>query len=202
MPRRQRVPSNTVAEVISSSRRRCCICYGLVGDLSLKRGQVAHLDRDPSNNDSDNLAFLCLDHHDVYDSRMSQSRGFAPKEIKKYREELYAAIRKREDRDKISEEPEVKIREETRSTIAIELSLLNTGVLYQIEVPLDANLGRVVDAMAKQVGLSANDPSGRPLVWDMYSDTRKAHLDRALTVRENHLEGGERVMLYYQMVAG
>jgi hypothetical protein len=47
-------------EVLTSSRRRCAMCFGLKRDHIIKRGQIAHLDGDHSNNDPDNLAFLCL----------------------------------------------------------------------------------------------------------------------------------------------
>jgi hypothetical protein len=85
---RTRVPESIQAEVVTSCRRRCCICYGLNGDLELKRGQIAHLDKDRNNNKIDNLAFLCMDHHDEHDSRTSQSKSFLIQEIKGYREEL------------------------------------------------------------------------------------------------------------------
>ena len=64
----------------------------LTGDLSEKKGQIAHLDRDPSNSDPDNLAFLCLEHHDEYDSRPSQSKGLTIEEVKRYRADLPAAL--------------------------------------------------------------------------------------------------------------
>jgi hypothetical protein len=35
------------------------------------------------------LAFLCLPHHDQYDSGTSQSKSFRPAEVKVYRDELY-----------------------------------------------------------------------------------------------------------------
>jgi hypothetical protein len=57
-----------------------------------KSGQIAHIDRDPSNSVSDNLAFLCLPHHDRYDGRTSQSKGFTPDEVKVYRSELYSFL--------------------------------------------------------------------------------------------------------------
>jgi len=76
-------------EVLLKSRRRCCLCYGLTGDHGLKRGQLAHLDGDPANDMPDNLAFLCFDHHDQYDSRTSQSKSFQIGEVKAYREKLY-----------------------------------------------------------------------------------------------------------------
>jgi hypothetical protein len=64
----------------------------LSGDATVKQGQIAHLDQDASNNSVSNLAFLCLDHHDQYDSRTSQSKGFTESEVKSYRDQLYADL--------------------------------------------------------------------------------------------------------------
>ena len=74
------------------SRRRCCICYGLNRDVQIKQGQIAHLDGNPSNDALDNLAFLCLAHHDIFDSKTSQSKGLTPQEVRKYRKELHEII--------------------------------------------------------------------------------------------------------------
>jgi hypothetical protein len=89
MTKRKKVPSENETEVLTRSRRRCCICYGLSRDNAVKQGQVAHLDQDPSNTSEENLAFLCLEHHDQYDSRTSQSKGLQISEVKAYRTELY-----------------------------------------------------------------------------------------------------------------
>ena len=58
----------------------------------MKAGQIAHLDGDRVNNRIDNLAFLCLVHHDDYDSRTSQRKGLTLQEVKRYREELTISI--------------------------------------------------------------------------------------------------------------
>lgn len=92
MTDRKTISPNVVADVISASRRRCCICFALRQDDSEKKGQIAHLDRDASNNSPDNLAFLCLDHHDQYDSRTSQAKGLTIEEVKRYRTELLAFL--------------------------------------------------------------------------------------------------------------
>jgi hypothetical protein len=92
MADRKRIPETTIAALLASARRRCCICVALTGDLGEKKGQIAHLDRDPSNSIPDNLAFLCLEHHDEYDSRPSQSKGLTIEEVKRYRAELSAAL--------------------------------------------------------------------------------------------------------------
>lgn len=89
---RKKIPQKTADRVLVTSRRRCCICYGLNRDVSIKKGQIAHLDQNSQNSDFDNLAFLCHDHHDEYDSRTSQSRNLAIGEVKKYRAELYENV--------------------------------------------------------------------------------------------------------------
>ena len=89
---RARLDEKTVEKVLVRSRRRCCMCYGLHRDTSIKQGQIAHLDRDSSNPKYDNLAFLCLEHHDQFDSKTSQSKWFVPEEVKKYRDELYSYV--------------------------------------------------------------------------------------------------------------
>jgi len=92
MSTRQRVPSRVEASVLLHSKRRCCLCVYLSGDSSQKRGQIAHLDGDPDNNDEDNLAFLCLEHHDQYDSRASVSKGLTIAEVKRYRQKLHTSL--------------------------------------------------------------------------------------------------------------
>lgn len=92
MSHRTKIPREIVADVVTASRRRCCICYALRRDESEKKGQIAHLDRDAANNTPNNLAFFCLEHHDQYDSRTSQSKGLTDDEVKRYRTELLAFV--------------------------------------------------------------------------------------------------------------
>lgn len=68
------------------------MCFGLSRDLDLKAGQIAHIDKKNSNNSEDNLAFLCLKHHDEYDSTTSQRKNVTPVELKSFRDELHAAV--------------------------------------------------------------------------------------------------------------
>ena len=91
---RKIVPKAVETEVLVASRRRCCLCFGLKSDLGEKRGQLAHLDHDRDNNTEGNLAYLCLEHHDRYDSRTSQSKNYTIGEVKRYRKELYTAVLK------------------------------------------------------------------------------------------------------------
>jgi hypothetical protein len=89
---RKPVPEDTQASVLLKARRRCCICFGLNRDTSIKQGQISHLDGNAANNVEDNLAFLCFDHHDQYDSATRQSKNFTREEVKRFRSELHEAI--------------------------------------------------------------------------------------------------------------
>jgi hypothetical protein len=37
------VPGDIQDQIVLLSRRRCCICFSLCGDVDLKAGQIAHL---------------------------------------------------------------------------------------------------------------------------------------------------------------
>ena len=89
---RKAVPQETQVEVLAACRRRCAICFGLNRDTGIKPGQIAHLDQDAANPSPDNLVFLCLEHHDQFDSRPSQSKGLTSHEVRRYRQELATAI--------------------------------------------------------------------------------------------------------------
>jgi hypothetical protein len=93
MPRKRKdLSQETECAVLAASRRRCCICFGLNRDITLKKGQIAHLDRNAQNAKLDNLSFMCLEHHDEYDSRTSQAKGFTLGEVRRFRDELYVAV--------------------------------------------------------------------------------------------------------------
>ena len=91
---RKKIPKKNETKVLTLSRRRCCICYGLSNDFEIKNGQIAHLDQNSENFKIENLSWLCFVHHDQYDSRTSQSKNFTINEVKQYREELYDFINK------------------------------------------------------------------------------------------------------------
>jgi hypothetical protein len=89
---RKAVRQETQVEVLAACRRRCAICFGLNRDTVIKPGQIAHLDRDAANPSIDNLVFLCLVHHDQFDSTTSQSKGLTSDEVRRFRQELTTAI--------------------------------------------------------------------------------------------------------------
>lgn len=86
---RPKLPTQIETAILVRSRRRCCICFGLNRDTELKAGQIAHLDHQSSNQSEGNLAFLCFNHHDSYDSTTSQSKNLTIGEVKSFRDELY-----------------------------------------------------------------------------------------------------------------
>src|ERR1035441_1817146 len=89
---RKPTPPEVELNVLEQSRRRCALCFHLNGDLREKHGQIAHLDQDRANYAEDNLAFLCMEHHSVYDSKTSQHKNYTIQEVKKARTILCEAI--------------------------------------------------------------------------------------------------------------
>lgn len=94
MMARKKVTPATEGDVLVSSKRRCALCFGINEDDSEKRGQIAHVDKDSSNSTSENLVFLCFDHHDAYDSTTRQSKNYTSKEVQYYRNQLYMHLKK------------------------------------------------------------------------------------------------------------
>lgn len=68
------------------------MCFHLEGDLEEKRGQLAHINHERSNSREDNLVFLCMDHHSLYDSTTSQHKNYTDNEVRNARTRLYEAI--------------------------------------------------------------------------------------------------------------
>lgn len=100
------------ARVLTNCARRCCLCFHLKRDFSEKEGQIAHLDHDKTNGAEDNLAFLCLPHHSLYDSRTSQHKNYTILEVKAARKKLLERVDSFEsDEDAIEEESEEPIEE-------------------------------------------------------------------------------------------
>jgi hypothetical protein len=92
---RKAVPVDTATAVLLKSARRCALCFHLKGELDETIGQIAHLDKDPSNSEEDNLAFLCLPHHTLFDSKASQHKNYTTHEVRSARNKLYEAIAQR-----------------------------------------------------------------------------------------------------------
>ncbi|MFH1011690.1 MAG: hypothetical protein V1784_10715, partial [bacterium] len=61
-------------------------------DYSVKPGQISHLNDDPSDSGINNLVWLCLLHHDQFDSSTSQSKNLTKAEVRHYRDQLYKQV--------------------------------------------------------------------------------------------------------------
>lgn len=68
------------------------MCYGLKGTLDVADGQIAHLDQNRGNAAIENLAYLCLQCHKIYDSTSNRTLAFTAGEISLYRKKLYLAL--------------------------------------------------------------------------------------------------------------
>ncbi|MGC2236176.1 MAG: hypothetical protein WA584_08445 [Pyrinomonadaceae bacterium] len=90
--KRARISKSIEMQVLVASMRRCCLCYFLKRRKNEQKGQLAHLNHNRSNSDFSNLVYLCLNHHDDYDSRTSQSKGYTVKEVEEYRRRLYEEL--------------------------------------------------------------------------------------------------------------
>jgi hypothetical protein len=53
--------------------------------MGIVEGQIAHIDRDASNASESNLAFLCLNHHNEYDTKKKQSKNLTPMEVRRFK---------------------------------------------------------------------------------------------------------------------
>ena len=92
MSTRRSLPKSAEAEVLIRSLRHCCLCYFHERIQSVRRGQIAHLNRDHNDHAADNLVWLCLDHHAEYDSRPSQSKGWKISEVRHWRDQMYSYL--------------------------------------------------------------------------------------------------------------
>lgn len=87
--KRKSIPIAIETAVLIRSRRRCCLCVFWEDDRLQKDGQIAHVDHDPSNCAEDNLAYLCLKHHNEYDSKQIQGKNISQQEIRHAQNELF-----------------------------------------------------------------------------------------------------------------
>lgn len=90
---RKRTPAQDETTVLEKSARRCALCFYLVGDLTEKHGQIAHIDKNSSNSSEKNLVFLCIEHHSLYDSKTSQHKNYTEGELRRAKTALEGAIR-------------------------------------------------------------------------------------------------------------
>jgi hypothetical protein len=130
---RKAIPDATQTNIFLKSRRRCSLCFWLKGEDEVKKGQLAHLDGDNENASEDNLVFLCLEHHDEYDSIPRLSKGLREQEVRRWRDELYKEMeyRFRTVREYSCELTVVRLRrtiaDPQYGNYCVEFRLKNTG---------------------------------------------------------------------------
>ena len=89
---RKKIRPEVETAVLAKSARRCTLCFHLQDDLNEQLGQIAHLDRDRTNGAEDNLAWMCLEHHSLYDSKTKQHKNYTLREVKSARGKLYDLV--------------------------------------------------------------------------------------------------------------
>jgi hypothetical protein len=156
MASRKQIPAEVQKEVLLKSRRRCCLCFWLEGIDEVVRGQIAHLDHDASNNALDNLAFLCFDHHDEYDSTPNVSKGLQRPEVIQWRDALYEELEYR-FRSVRARKAELTITRfemvDTRATFRLAFRLRNVG---------EATLANATLSIRLPANVSAESPRKSP----------------------------------------
>ncbi|MBD1899941.1 GUN4 domain-containing protein [Trichocoleus sp. DQ-A3] len=146
---RKPIPPSIEIEVLTQSARRCCICFGLYQKFDVIKGQIAHLDHDNTNNKLDNLAFLCLDCHDEYDSKTSQGKGLTLQEVKRYRKLLYQEITKL--RSLRTTQAPASIIDGLNQTIETEEAPLQSEIMNQ-EPLMQSSSSEYPDVLSSELG--------------------------------------------------
>lgn len=86
------VPGNIATALMFRSDRTCCVCH--------ERGepiQIHHIDEDPSNNDPDNLAVLCLHCHDETQIKGGFGRKLDAEQVVYYRNDWHRRVAARKE---------------------------------------------------------------------------------------------------------
>ncbi|MBX9721910.1 MAG: hypothetical protein K2X81_10985, partial [Candidatus Obscuribacterales bacterium] len=162
---RKKIPQATETDILTKSRRRCCFCYGLNQDEEAKKGQVAHLDQDNTNFTEDNLAFLCFNHHDEYDSKTRQSKNLTMPEAKRYRSELYKALSAKTDT--VTQIEVICIHIEYGKGLSCPTDALNlaTSIIYatqrKIEVKFEIYMDKIIELKKFIETIDTSDPAKR-----------------------------------------
>ena len=136
------VPDDISAEVMFQHDRTCCVCR----DPGLQV-QIHHIDEDPTNHAIDNLAVLCLEHHEQTQTRGGFARKLRAADVIPYRDDWVRRVRDR--RDKADDPP-----------IAASVIFPDVEIRFEPRAPYETaevNSGRVLSLV--RIGLKA---SGQP----------------------------------------
>jgi hypothetical protein len=86
--KRPSIPPKTLDKILSWSNRHCCMCE----KQCTVNIEIHHLDKNPQNNELDNLIPLCFDCHgnlEHYNNKHPKGLKYRINEIKKRREQIY-----------------------------------------------------------------------------------------------------------------
>jgi len=86
---RKKIPSDVQAKILFMNDMTCCICR----DRS-KGVQIHHIDGNPNNNDSNNLAVVCTNHQDKIHKLGGITKGISPEVLRKYKYNWELAVRR------------------------------------------------------------------------------------------------------------
>ena len=151
--KRKSIPAGIEARVLIDSSRRCCLCFGLEQDFKIKDGQIAHIDRDSSNSTYDNLAWLCLNHHNQYDTMPRLTKRLIPKELKGYRERLYQLVaEKRRKEQEAYITPSLSVPSLSKAHLAYVRFDPNTMFIYH-----SANISSITDSGCLDVTITFDE---------------------------------------------
>jgi hypothetical protein len=89
---RRRPTAGVETAVLVASHRKCCLCFYWDQHKGRRKGQIAHVNGKAYDSRFENLVWLCIEHHDEYDSRTSQSKGITAGELREFRDRLYKEL--------------------------------------------------------------------------------------------------------------
>ena len=117
---RTEIPSKVAADVVFQQDHTCCVCR--------ERGlaiQIHHMDDDPANNAIENLAVLCLQHHNETQISGGFGRQLAYLEVRRYCDDWIERVRKRrDDADRIAAE---RMAGPPRPDVLLTFQMLSAG---------------------------------------------------------------------------
>jgi hypothetical protein len=116
--KRTEIPKNVAARVLFLHDRTCCVCR-----RRAKPVQVHHIDDDPSNQHSSNLAVLCFDCHRDTQVRGGFDRKLDAEQVILYRDDWIRIIARQRAAEEAEREVEPEAGENRRADVALATSI-------------------------------------------------------------------------------
>ena len=175
--RRPKLPPRLEEEVLFRSAHVCCICRVRGKDV-----QIHHINGQPSDNDSDNLAVLCLDCHSQVTGTRGLGKSYRPGEVRKYKRswelQVQESRRVHQPRPRYTKELvsqidllicEIRVLPRTSSRISLLFDLLYELYLWRGSRVIATKLLEGMAHLALMAGLEG-DTVGKhipPLLWQL-----------------------------------